>query len=523
MDELRISAEDFERLIAEVTPWLAECVRRSDTGPTSFMDSLDGEVQERDRGRTLASKLREEHAPETGQRLDSLMDTLCNVAARTGRNGGSAAFCAYVPTGGLLQTAVADLIAAALNRSTPLFISNPGLVQLEFNALSWMAQLVGYDPDVAFGSFSSGGSMANFIGVLVARRKHLPEENIATGAVMATSQTHSCIGKGLIMAGLPRSSLCLVECDEKLRMCPAALEKCIVAQRNGGRVPFLVVASAGTTSTGAVDDLRALASVCKRHGVWLHVDGVYGAAFNLTQRGREQLDGLEEADSIAIDLHKSFFLPQATGLLMVKERVYLKQAFALDHQPAFLPDVDQDDRNFLDHSPDLTRPCYGLRLWFPLQLCGLGRWRAALDDRLDWTGEFADGLRAMARIGIELTTEPSLTILTFRYAPTHEDDSSSVMAGNVSAGQVSSGVCRSQRLRDANQKLLRFINGRDHIFLSSTILPGGEVFVLRACILHVRLTRQRLLDGLQDIRDGVAEIRASASAAELTESTQVIE
>eukprot|EP00117_Sycon_ciliatum_P036579 scpid67241/ scgid27512/ Tyrosine decarboxylase 1 len=506
MDELRISAEDFERLIAEVTPWLAECVRRSDTGPTSFMDSLDGEVQERDRGRTLARKLREEHAPETGQRLDSLMDTLCNVAARTGRNGGSAAFCAYVPTGGLLQTAVADLIAAALNRSTPLFISNPGLVQLEFNALSWMAQLVGYDPDVAFGSFSSGGSMANFIGVLVARRKHLPEENIATGAVMATSQTHSCIGKGLIMAGLPRSSLCLVECDEKLRMCPAALEKCIVAQRTSGRKPFLVLASAGTTNTGAVDDLRAVSAICRRHDVWLHVDGVYGAAFNLTQFGREQLNGLEEADSIAIDLHKSFFLPQATGLLMVKDRFYLKNAFTHDVQAPFLPELAAEEDNFLDLSPDLTRPLYGLRLWFPLKLCGIRKWRAALCERLDWTAEFADGLRKMSGIGVELTTEPSLTILTFRYAPPAGQSQTAGSSSVVQPAPPPSTECLAY-LRTVNEKLLVFINCRDTIYLSGTTLPDGR-YVIRVCVLNIRLTHGRLMKGLADISDGVKHIAA---------------
>ncbi|XP_065197378.1 aromatic-L-amino-acid decarboxylase-like [Sycon ciliatum] len=506
MDELGISPESFQELLEKITPLMLQCIRDIDDGPTCFIRSLEDSADSVDLAKQLAAKVKEESVPETGEDVADILHVLCDVAARGGKNNASAGFCAYVPTGGLLQSAVIDLVSAILNRATPRFLSSPGMTQIDSNVIAWMASVVGYDPAKSFGSFTSGGSMANFVGILAARRKYLPEEQISQGAVMATSQTHSCIGKGLIMAGIPRSSLCLVECDEKLRMCPAALEKCIVAQRTSGRKPFLVVASAGTTNTGAVDDLRAVSAICRRHDVWLHVDGVYGAAFNLTQFGREQLDGLEEADSIAIDLHKSFFLPQATGLLMVKDRFYLKNAFTHDVQAPFLPELAAEEDNFLDLSPDLTRPLYGLRLWFPLKLCGIRKWRAALYERLDWTAEFADGLRKMSGIGVELTTEPSLTILTFRYAPPAVQ---SQTAGSSSVVQPApqASTERLAYLRTENEKLLVFINCRGTIYLSGTTLPDGR-YVIRVCVLNIRLTHGRLMKGLADISDGVKHIAA---------------
>eukprot|EP00117_Sycon_ciliatum_P039211 scpid60691/ scgid4748/ Aromatic-L-amino-acid decarboxylase; DOPA decarboxylase len=505
MDELRISPEGFQELLEKMTVAMTDAIRFMDTGPTRFIDSLEDGPEAVEAARRLASKLQEEDVPETGRDMADILDLVCNVAARSGKNDSAAGFCAYVPTGGLLQSAAAELLCSCLNRATARFLSNPGLVQLESNVIRWMGKIVGYDPGRSFGSFASGGSMANFIGVLASRRRYLSEEQILEGVVLATSQTHTCIVKGLVMAGIPQSAMRLVPCDAKLRMDATALEASIVKERKAGRKPFLVVASAGTTNTGAVDDLRAVSVVCQRHDVWLHVDAVYGAAFNLTERGRDALDGLEEADSIAIDLHKSFFLPQATGLTMVKERAHLKRAFSVETDLPFLPGMCEDEDNFLELSMQLTRPCYGLRLWFPLQLCGLSKWRQALDERLDWTAEFAHELRQMESLGVRLATEPSLSILTFCY------DSPPGQAGKSASLDDSADTASSaskehiQHMCKLNEKLLLFINQRDNIYLSGTTLPDGR-FVIRVCILYIRLTKERLMRGLVDIRDGVQEL-----------------
>lgn len=441
-------------------------------------------------------------APEDGRPLGDILNLACTVAPRAGLNHAHGGFCAFITGGGLLHSAVADLLSASMNRYTGIFLGSPGYVQLESNVISWMAQLMGYDAKEAFGCFTSGGSMANFIGILVARRRHLSEYDLTKGSVMVTSESHSCIPKGLMMAGLPQSCMCHVACDSEWRMDPKALEQSILMEKKAGRKPFLAIATTGTTNTGTVDQVGELAKVCQRHDVWLHVDGVYGAAFNLTKRGQALLEGLGEADSISIDFHKSFFLPHGTGLVLVKKRQYLRQAFTLDSDAPYYPDFDSSDVNFYEMSPELTRSFRGMRIWLPIQLCGLNKWRMALDERLDWTAEFLQGLENLADLGVEVTTRPSLTLLTFRYVPTE----AAVMAGARGLNVDSDGSTSPQQLRQMNVHLLKFINRRGHLFLSPTTMPNGT-FVLRICILHLRLTKARLQDGLQDIADGVRELQ----------------
>eukprot|EP00117_Sycon_ciliatum_P043251 scpid101886/ scgid31346/ len=194
MDELRLSPESFQELLGKITPLIMQCVRDIDEGPTSFVQSLENSADSVEQAKQLAAAMREERVPETGKAIADILDSLCNVAARGGVNSGSAGFCAYVPVGGSLHAVLMEMVSLILNRVTPLFLLSPGMVQIESNVIAWMASVVGYDPVTSFGSFTSGGSMANFIGILAARRKYLPEEQISQGAVIATSQTHSCIG-----------------------------------------------------------------------------------------------------------------------------------------------------------------------------------------------------------------------------------------------------------------------------------------------------------------------------------------
>ena len=450
-------------------------------------------------------RLKEDNPPEQGIPLHVALDVVCGRAAKGGYNTASGGFCAMLSGGGMLHTSVADMVGDVLHRSTGVFLAAPGFVQLECNVIKWMCKIVKYPPG-SFGCLTSGGTMANFIGLLAARRHHLPEEEISKGVVFVSSETHMCVAKGAIMAGLPKSCICEVRCDERLRMDPQALEEAIISARKAGKKPFLVTATAGTTNAGTIDDLDAIASVCERQSVWLHVDGVYGAAFNLTERGQKVLIGLERADSVAIDLHKSFFLANGSGLLLVKEGQTLRNAFTLHHSSPFFPELGTTDINFFEFSPELTRSFRGLRLWLPIQLCGLQKWRQALDERLDWTEKFVSGLNALARRGVEVHNKPELSIVVFRYTPL--TPSSTVAAGDsdVPDAREETTAQREDELKRLNIRLLNFINGRNNILLSATTLPGGRL-VLRICILHIRLTWRRLEQGLHDIADGVNELQ----------------
>lgn len=448
----------------------------------------------------LANRLRESSAPEEGRPLEEILDLVFSVASDAGHNTASGGYGGFFVGGGLLHTGVADLMSACINRFVGAFILAPGYVQLESNVINWMSQLVGYNTDEAFGCFTSGASMANFIGILVARRRHLQEEDLSKGAVMVTNQAHACIAKGLMMAGLPQSSACCVAADSQWRMDPVALEKEILACKERGQTPFLVVATAGTTNTGAVDSLRELAAICRQHGAWLHVDGAYGAAFNLTERGKQALDGLEEADSVAIDLHKSFFLPFATGIVVVKKRVHLRNAFRLDADAPYYPEFPDTDVNFHEMCPELSTSFRGLRIWLPLQMCGLKKWRHALDQRLDWAEEMCTALESISSMGVEVTTKPTLSLLTFRYVPSHLQASESDHPASTESLQ--------QEINIASRRLLQFINARNRMCLTPTIMPCG-MFVIRISILHLRLTKARLDALLEDIQDGIKELEKS--------------
>ncbi len=322
----------------------------------------------------LARALREP-LPERGAPLEQLLTLLFERAIPKSFNTAGPGYLAYIPGGGLLHTAVAELIAHAVNRYTGVWLAAPGLVQLEQNVLRWFCEIVGY-PSTATGILTSGGSLANLSAIVTARREKLPPDFLR-GTLYVSDQVHHSVQKAALLAGFPSECVRVVESDDAFRLPPDALERAIREDRQAGRRPFLVVASAGTTNTGAVDDLDALASVAAAHDLWFHVDAAYGGFFALTERGRQAMRGLERADSVTLDPHKGLFLPYGTGSLLVRDGAALERAHALHAE--YLPAMraEQDLVDFCQVSPELCRPFRGLRLWLPLRLVGVRAFRAA--------------------------------------------------------------------------------------------------------------------------------------------------
>jgi aromatic-L-amino-acid decarboxylase len=243
----------------------------------------------------------------------------------------------------------------------------------------------------------------------------------------------------------------------------------------------MVVGSAGTANTGAVDDLRALADIAGEEDLWFHVDGAYGGFFMLTERGRAALAGIERADSVAMDPHKGLFLPYGMGSLLVRDPETLRRTHATfaDYMPQM-----QEDRDFVDFcelSPELSRDFRGLRAWLPVKLYGIDAFRAALDEKLDLARWVTDVLRDEA--DMEILAEPRLSLNAFRLAP-----------DGYSAEQ----------LNELNRRLLAGINARQNVFLTGTVLNGR--FALRICVLSFRTHRDRMEQCLADIRESVREV-----------------
>jgi len=253
-----------------------------------------------------------------------------------------------------------------------------------------------------------------------------------------------------------------------------ALRDAIRVDRVAGRRPFLVVPSAGTTNTGAIDPLGDVADVAAAENLWMHADAAYGGFFQLTDRGRDRFRGIERADSITLDPHKGMFLPYGTGSLVVRDGALLREAHYEGAE--YLQDVAREGElpNFTEYSPELSRDFRGLRVWMPLKLHGVAAFRDALDEKLDLAAYLYGALAG--QVELELPWEPQLTVVPFRLAGGEDP---------------------------ANQRFLDRINASKRVFLSSTMLQGR--YTLRACILNHRTHRDRIDEAIEIIAKAAAD------------------
>ncbi len=433
-------------------------------------------------GEELARSLREDKLPEEATPFTDLLATVFDQGLQKTYNTPSPGYLAYIPGGGLLHAAVADLIANAINRYVGVWVAAPGLVELEANVIRWFCQMVGY-PESSLGVLTSGGSLANFTAIVTARRNRLGDDFLR-GTLYCSDQVHHSITKAAMLAGFPENNIRQVPSDRLQRIQIEALKTQIDGDRQAGMEPFLVVGSAGTVNTGAVDDFEALADVAREQRLWLHTDGAYGGFFALTDRGRETMLGLEMADSITLDPHKGLFLPYGTGCLLVRDKVALQKAHHLEAD--YMPEMQQvpDLVDFCELSPELSRDFRGLRVWLPLKMHGISVFREALDEKLDLAAWACEELRAIEHM--EIVAEPQLSILAFRLEPPGLDDGA---------------------IDELNRELLRRINDRQRVFLTATTLEGR--FVIRICVLSFRTHLDRMRQALEDIREAVREVLAA--------------
>lgn len=423
--------------------------------------------------------------PETGRPLAETLGLLFDRVVPKSFNTAGPGYLAFIPGGGIFHTAVADLLADGINRYSGVWQAAPALVQLETNVLRWLCSVVGYGA-ASRGFLTTGGSLANFSALVVARREKLPE-NFLRGTVYTSDQVHHSLQKAAMLAGLPPENVRALPVDERFRLDPERVAAAIAEDRARGLQPFLLVASAGTVNTGAVDPLPELADLAAREGLWYHVDGAYGGFFVLTARGRAALAGIERADSITLDPHKGLFLPYGTGCLLVRDGEALRRAHAL--HAAYLPPRPPEHPgaqgegwwDFSELSPELSRPFRGLRVWLPLQLCGIAPFRDALDEKLDLALYAAEEVAKIPHM--RLLAPPELSLFAFRLEPP--------------------GTGRAERDR-LNRELLAKVAARQRVFLTGTDVADG--FVGRICVLSFRTHRDRMEMGIEDLRAAAAEL-----------------
>jgi glutamate/tyrosine decarboxylase-like PLP-dependent enzyme len=298
--------------------------------------------------------------------------------------------------------------------------------------------------------------------------------------VYLTTQAHHCIEKALRIAGLGEAPVRHVPMDDGFRMRPEALAQCIALDRADGLRPWLVIAAAGTTDTGAVDPLDAIAMIAERERCWFHVDAAYGGFFLLTEHGRQMLRGIERSDSVILDPHKSLFLPYGAGIVVVRNAQAL--AAAHEYEGAYMQDAEREpgETSPADLSAELSKHFRALRMWLPLMLVGTRPFRAALEEKLLLARYFHAEVRAL---GFEVGPLPELSIVTYRWAPPD--------AGPEEADRINQAIIDGAR-RD----------GR--VWLSSTLLDGR--FTLRMAVLAFRTHRRTIDLALRVLREQAAAV-----------------
>lgn len=362
----------------------------------------------------------------------------------------------YIPGGGLFPSALGDYLAAVANRYSGLYYASPGAARMENMLLSWMANMAGYSNKAA-GNLTSGGSIANLLAIVTARDTFaVSGSKLARSVIYLTEHTHHSVDKAVHMAGLNDCVKRKVPVDAFYRMDANALSEAIAADRKAGLTPWLIVASAGTTNTGSVDPLPAVADIADTNGLWFHVDGAYGAFFALCPEGKAALAGMNRADSLVMDPHKTLFLPYGTGALLVKDgsKLYASQK----QDAAYMQDSIAAELSPSDLSPELTKHFRGLRVWLPLKLFGVAPFRAALSEKIQLARYFYENLKLVD--SFEVGPYPDLSVVTYRYIPRR---------GNVDL---------------FNEQLTKRIQQDGRIFISSTRIDGK--FVLRMAISSFR-------------------------------------
>lgn len=390
-----------------------------------------------------------------------LLEMLRSELNRAGINGSSGANFAYIQSGGIWTSAIADMLAAATNRYAGVYFSSPGAVIIENQMIRWMSSVVGY-PSTAHGNLSSGGSIANLIAIQTARDTFgIRPKNVEKIAVYMTEHAHHCIHKALHTTGLDDAVRRTIPMNSHYQMEIDALRRAMAADKKKGIRPFLVVASAGTTDAGAIDPLNEIADLCTEHEAWFHVDAAYGGFFALLDGMKEKFRGIERSDSVVMDPHKSLFLPFGIGAVLFRNAGALLASNT--HSAAYMQDVyGNDEISPADSGPELTKHFRGLRMWLPLHLHGPEVFKANLEEKALLSRYFQEQI---AKLGFETGPEPELSISLFRYPSNNRDE--------------------------FNRRLLDSIRDDGRVFFSSTTI-GGE-FWIRCCILSFR-SHQREVD-----------------------------
>ncbi len=417
--------------------------------------------------------------PEEGEKAEKLLENTASLLFDHSLFNGHPKFLGYITSSAAPIGALAEMLAASVNPNVGAYILSPVATEIERQAISWIAEMIGYPADCG-GILSSGGNMANFIGFLAARRAKsdwdirrggFRSEDASKMCVYVSAETHTWIQKAADMFGLGTQAIRWIETDEELLMDASKLRQAIQNDLRNGFLPFMVVGTGGSVSTGAIDPLPEIAEICREFNLWFHVDGAYGAFAAALPDAPENLLGLRLADSIALDPHKWLYAPLEAGCTLVRDPQYLRNAFT--YRPPYYKFDDLDGESQLiynEFGPQNSRGFRALKVWLGLRQAGRNGYERMLSDDI----ELARELFQLAKKNPELEAMTlNLSITTFRYVPKGFEISSE-------AGEA--------YLNKLNTEILTRMQVEGEAFVSNAVIFGK--YALRSCVVNFRTTSE---------------------------------
>jgi len=440
---------------------------------SAWLESLPERPVNRDESPSEVRKLLPDGGlPDEGRDPESLLDEAVSLLADHSLFNGHPRFFGYITSSAAPIGALADLLASSINPNLGGWQLSPVASEIERQCVVWIAEMLGYPVDGA-GMLVSGGNMANFVGFLAARRAK-GGEAIRKGGIegprllaYVSAETHTWIQKATDLFGLGTDSIRWIPVDRKQRIDLDALQSRIDRDLSAGHRPFLLVGTAGSVSTGAVDPLPELAQVARRHDMWFHADGAYGAFAAIVADRPAALDALGLADSVAVDPHKWLYAPLEAGCVLVRDRNALRDTFSYTPSYYHFPEDEEDTGiNYYEYGMQNSRGFRALKVWLALRQVGRQGYKRMIGDDIRLTRELFHWVEQAPDLEAR-TCE--LSIATFRFVPQDLEPGSR-------------GV--EVYLNELNEKLLVGLKTGGEAFLSNAVIDGA--FLLRACIVNFR-------------------------------------
>lgn len=478
-NSIEIDKEEFRKIGHQLIDDISEFLSNIDKKPVTAKESPS----------QLQNILGNSPLPEMGVPSPELISRTTDLLFNHSLFNGHPKFLGYITSSAAPIGALADLLAAAVNPNVGAHILSPMATEIEKQTIQWLAEFIGVSPHYG-GILVSGGNMANFTAFLAARTAKAPKSIKEDGLLNTPQQltiycsktTHTWIEKAAILFGLGTNSIRWIDTDSSNKMNTKVLAETIEEDLKNGCKPIIVVGTAGDVSTGVVDNLKDISTICKEYDLWFHIDGAYGVPASVIPKYKSLFDGLSDADSIALDPHKWLYSPLEAGCTLVKNPQHLIDTYS-SHPEYYNFSKNENEnefaQNFYEYGLQNSRGFRALKVWLSLQQIGRSGYEKLIGEDI----ELSEMLFDLAKKHPELeAVSQNLSITTFRYTPSNCNED-------------------NDYLNKLNEELLNELQTGGELFLSNAIV--NEMYCLRACIVNFRTSEKDIKEVIEIIiREG---------------------